>query len=52
MNALAIMRGIVAYIDNPDGKGAAVFARAILADPDAAASVPCFITFKLLAEIL
>lgn len=52
MSNLSIMRGVIAYIDNVDGKGATAFAEAILADPRAAERLPSFIDVGLLAEVL
>jgi hypothetical protein len=52
MSNLSILRGVIAFIDNVDGKGAEVFAAAILADPRAADQLPDFVTPELLSEVL
>lgn len=52
MSNLSILRGVIAFIDNVDGKGAETFAAAILADPRAADELPGFVTLDLLAEVL
>ena len=52
MSALSYLRAAISFIDNVDGKGADVFARALLADPMTADRLPSFITFEMLRDVL
>lgn len=51
MSNFSILRGIVAYVDNVDGKGADVFARALLGHPEIGERLS-FISFETMRDVL
>jgi hypothetical protein len=52
MSTLSLLRGMLAFIDNVDGKGAEAYATAILADPNASQHIPGFVTVEMIAAVL
>ena len=52
MSNLSILRGVIAFIDDVDGKGADTYAAALMADPRFADQMPGVVTAELLAEVL
>ncbi|WP_218510620.1 hypothetical protein [Variovorax sp. dw_308] len=51
MSNFAILRGLVAFVDNSDGKGADGLARALLGHPEIGERLS-FVSFEMLRDVL